>query len=71
MMATQPTISGISPALARARANGRQIAYTVKEISTQGGYSVAITSNETEDGTFSYTVTNTHTPTFTMDAPWR
>lgn len=44
-------------------ANGRQIAYTVKEISTQGGYSVAITSNETEDGTFSYTVTNTHTPT--------
>lgn len=44
-------------------ANGRQIAYTVKEISTLGDYSVAITSNATKDGTFSYTVTNTHTPT--------
>lgn len=44
-------------------ANGRQIAYTVKETSKLGDYSVAITSNATEDGTFSYTVTNTHTPT--------
>lgn len=44
-------------------ANGRQIAYTVKEVQVPKGYSVAITSNATEDGTFSYTVTNTHTPT--------
>lgn len=44
-------------------ANGRQIAYTVKEVQVPKGYSVAITSNATKDGTFSYTVTNTHTPT--------
>lgn len=44
-------------------ANGRQIAYTVKETTVLQGYSVAIASNETQDGTFSYTVTNTHTPT--------
>lgn len=44
-------------------ANGRQIAYTVKETTVPKGYSVAIASNETQDGTFSYTVTNTHTPT--------
>ena len=44
-------------------ANGRQIAYTVKEVQVPKGYSVAIASNATEDGTFSYTVTNTHTPT--------
>ena len=44
-------------------ANGRQIAYTVKEVQVRQDYSVAITSNATKDGTFSYTVTNTHTPT--------
>ncbi|MCG4792976.1 Cna B-type domain-containing protein [Bifidobacterium adolescentis] len=44
-------------------ANGRQIAYTVKEVQVQQGYSVAIVSNATKNGTFSYTVTNTHTPT--------
>ena len=44
-------------------ANGRRIAYSVKETQVPKGYSVTIAGNATQDGTFSYTVTNTHTPT--------
>ena len=43
-----------------ANEDGKQIAYTVKEVDVPAGYTCAISENAGESGAFSYKLTNTH-----------